>query len=101
MKPIREYPPGSLVRIAELGSCRKSRCRMCAMGLTPGTEVEVLSNGMGPCRLRVRGTDVALGRGMSTRVMAVPADTPLPLPRPEECDTCDDKEAGPCGGKPS
>jgi ferrous iron transport protein A len=45
------------------------------MGLTPGTECEVLSGGRcGPCRLRVRNTDVVIGHGMAEKIMASKVD---------------------------
>lgn len=43
---------------------------MCALGLTPGTTVEICSGGPGPCLLKVRGCSVAIGHGMADRVLA-------------------------------
>lgn len=99
--PINRFPKGSLVRIQSLEGCPKSRCRLCAMGLTPGTVVEVRSNGHGPCRLKVRGTDVVLGRNLSLKVFCVAADSVESRDAcslAQECRGCDSMEATPCGG---
>ncbi len=69
-KTLDRFPAGSRVRIESLCDCPKARCRLCAMGLTPGIEVEVLSSGSGPCDLRVRGSRIVLGHGLASRVVA-------------------------------
>jgi ferrous iron transport protein A len=41
------------------------------MGLTPGTVCRVYAGGRcGPCRIRVRETDVVIGHGMAEKIMA-------------------------------
>lgn len=69
-KRLHQFPAGSLVRIENLCECPKARSRLCALGLTPGTTVEVCSGGPGPCLLKVRGCSVAIGHGMADRVLA-------------------------------
>ncbi|MEM2866105.1 MAG: metal-dependent transcriptional regulator [Candidatus Hadarchaeales archaeon] len=52
-----------------------SACRRLAdMGLTPGTEVEVLKSALfrGPLMVRVRDTTLAVGRGLASRVFVKP-----------------------------
>jgi ferrous iron transport protein A len=74
-KPISKFPSGSKVRVESTEGCCRARGRLCAMGLTPGTFCEVLSGGsMGPCRVRVRDTDVVIGHGMAEKILASPAD---------------------------
>lgn len=65
---LPQFPAGSRVRIEKLCECPKARGRLCALGLTPGTTVEVCSQGPGPCMLKVRGSNVAIGQGMASRV---------------------------------
>ncbi|MFO7717917.1 MAG: FeoA family protein [Thermodesulfobacteriota bacterium] len=72
--PLCHYPNGSKVRVTALDSCSGARCRLCSLGLTPGTEVEITQNGPGPCRLRVRGSDLVLGHGLAHKVMAAPTN---------------------------
>ncbi|MEM3012121.1 MAG: FeoA domain-containing protein, partial [Candidatus Hadarchaeales archaeon] len=52
-----------------------SACRRLAdMGLTPGTEVEVLKSALfrGPLMVRVRDTTLAVGRGLASRIFVKP-----------------------------
>lgn len=77
-------PPGSLplTGLLEGGrgvvsflSAGASACRRLAeMGLTPGTEVEVLKSALfrGPLMVRVRGTTLAVGRGLASKVFVKP-----------------------------
>ncbi len=70
--PLCRIPEGTRVRLHELGGCPKARAKLYAMGLTPGTELEIIQSGSGPCKLRVRGSDLVLGHGMSQKVFACP-----------------------------
>lgn len=67
-KALGDFPAGCRVTVEQLCECPRARGRLCALGLTPGTEVEICAGGDGPCRLRVRGTDVVLGQGLASRV---------------------------------
>lgn len=69
-KTLPSFSPGSVVTISELCAGPSARCRVCALGLTPGTEVEILSSGQGPCRVRVRGTDMVLGNQLAEKILA-------------------------------
>lgn len=71
--PLPNFPVGSKVRIVQLVGNNCARSRLCALGLTPGTQVELLAAGHGPCRIRVRESDLVLGRGMAEKVLAVPS----------------------------
>lgn len=73
IQPLSSFPRGSRVKIMKLCNCPRARGRLCAMGLTPGTIVEVNSNGAGPCRLKVRGSDLVLGNRMAGRIFGRPA----------------------------
>ncbi len=48
--------------------------RLTDMGLNNGAEIEVLSKGSGPVVVACRGCRLALGRGMTQKVMVTPAD---------------------------
>ena len=62
-------PRGCKLRITRLCSDRRESCRLCALGLTPGTQVQVLScGGGGAPRLLVRGCDLALDPGLARLV---------------------------------
>ncbi|MGD9608823.1 MAG: ferrous iron transport protein A [Desulfovibrionaceae bacterium] len=62
------FPPGSRVRVETLCDCPKARGRLCAMGITPGTVVEITSTCGGPVCLRARGACVTLGHGLAAKV---------------------------------
>jgi ferrous iron transport protein A len=74
MVPLTQCPVGSRVRISQLPCDHRCRCRLCALGLTPGVEVLVRSSGPG-CRLRVRGAEVCLGGGMAEKVLVTRVDS--------------------------
>ncbi|EPR35633.1 FeoA family protein [Alkalidesulfovibrio alkalitolerans DSM 16529] len=73
-KPLSDFPSGSTVTIERFCDCAggQCRCRLCALGLTPGTRVIVDSAGPGGCRIRVRGADLVIGQGMAEKVLASP-----------------------------
>ncbi len=70
-RPLPSFPGGSIVRVVQLAGNNGARSRLCALGLTPGTEVELVATGRGPCRMKVRECDLVLGRGMAEKVLAV------------------------------
>lgn len=71
-QPLCRFPEGSVVRVEDLASCRGARSRLYALGLTPGTELEVISSSGGPCRLRVRGSDLIIGHGLADKILVCP-----------------------------
>lgn len=51
----------------QVGKAELTRCT--SLGLTPGVEVTMIQNfGHGPLILRVRGTQIALGRGQARKL---------------------------------
>lgn len=69
LNSLSSFPPGSRVRVESLCDCPSARGRLCALGITPGTEVEITSGCGGPVCLRARGASVTLGHGLATKVM--------------------------------
>ena len=82
-KPLCRFPRGSQGKVADLAPCRGARGKLLAMGLTPGTVLEVVQSGDGPCRLRVRGSDVVIGHGLAGKIIACPANCPQTCTEPE------------------
>ncbi len=74
LKPLITFPAGSVLRVEQLSDCPRQRCRLCALGLTPGTLVEIVANNGGPSRIKVRGSDLALGRGMGSKILCRAVD---------------------------
>ncbi|MUM76809.1 ferrous iron transport protein A [Pseudodesulfovibrio sp. F-1] len=75
VRPLTEYPAGTVVRVADIDGGRRARSRMLALGLTPGCPVEVLAGGAAGCRLRVRGAEVVLCCGLAGKIMAAEMDS--------------------------
>ena len=73
-QPLTECPTGTRLIITDLQAGAKSRSRLCALGLIPGTIIVVDSGGPGPCRVKVRESDVCLGQGLAEKIIAAPAD---------------------------
>ena len=61
-------PRGCRLRVTRLCSGPRENCRLCALGLTPGTQVQVLSCGGGASRLLVRGCNLVLDPGLAQLV---------------------------------
>lgn len=84
MKPCKRrtltsFPTGSTVKVCGLCENRSERARACALGITPGTCVRVLSRDNGCCRIQVRGADLVLGERMAEGILAETLpDTPDP-----------------------
>lgn len=66
--PLSAFPPGSRVRVEALCDCPKARGRLCSMGITPGTVVEITAGCGGPVCLRARGCAVTIGHGLAEKV---------------------------------
>jgi Fur family ferric uptake transcriptional regulator len=73
-RPLASVPPGRRVRIVAHQGGRMLRARLLALGLNLGQEVDVLQNNRGLIILGVNGGRVALGRGISQKIMTVPVD---------------------------
>jgi len=69
---LAEFPSGQRVRITGHRGGRMLRARLLAMGLNLGREVEVLQNNHGLIIVGVNGGRVALGRGISQKILAEP-----------------------------
>ena len=67
---LAEFPAGRRVRITGHRGGRMLRARLLAMGLNLGREVEVIQNNRGLIIVGVNGGRVALGRGISQKILA-------------------------------
>lgn len=67
--PLSIVQVGRKVRLISVEAGRGLRSRLTAMGLVPGTEIEVLQNFMhGPFLIEVKGSRIMLGRGMAQKI---------------------------------
>jgi len=67
---LAEFPAGRRVRITGHRGGRMLRARLLAMGLNLGREVDVIQNNRGLIIVGVNGGRVALGRGISQKIVA-------------------------------
>lgn len=57
---LSDLPHGARVRVSDITGDQAERSRLCSLGITPGTEIEISDHLPGSCRLRVRGSALAL-----------------------------------------
>ena len=62
-------PSGCRLRITRLCSGPRENCHLCALGLTPGTQVQIKSCCGGLSRLLVRGCDLILDPSLARLVV--------------------------------
>jgi ferrous iron transport protein A len=79
---LAETPAGQRVRITGHRGGRMLRARLLAMGLNLGREVDVLQNNRGLIIVGINGGRVALGRGISQKILAEPVRPLLTDQRP-------------------
>jgi ferrous iron transport protein A len=72
--PLSLVPAGRSVRLCRVQACGGLAARLTAMGLLPGTQVQVCHNDRnGPVILGVNGNRLMLGRGMAEKVSVADA----------------------------
>ena len=68
--PLSQLEPGRRARVSTVQGGRGLTQRLAALGVIPGTEVELVQTGFGgPVILRVRESRVILGHGMAHKVL--------------------------------
>lgn len=67
--PLTMVDEGARATMRSVEGGRQIRGRLAALGLLPGTELEVIQNsGHGPFVIAVRGSRIVIGRGMAARI---------------------------------
>jgi len=67
--PLTKVGTGAKAILSSITGGRQLRGRLAALGLLPGTELQVVQNsGQGPFVVSVRGSRIVLGRGMAARM---------------------------------
>ena len=67
--PLSMATAGEKLRVVRIGGGEKARKNLSDMGLGVGAELVVISSNGGPLVVAVRGTRIALGRGVAQKVM--------------------------------
>jgi Fe2+ transport system protein FeoA len=73
--PLALVPSGQRVRITGYQGGRMLRARLLALGLNLGREVDILQNNRGLIIVGLNGGRVALGRGISQKVLTGPVES--------------------------
>ncbi len=67
--PLSMISEGKRAILKKITGGRQLRGRLAALGLLPGTELEVIQNsGQGPFVVAVKGSRIVIGRGMASRI---------------------------------
>jgi Fe2+ transport system protein FeoA len=73
-EPLGKAPSGTPLRVAGMDGGQAFRMRLAAMGIRIGTELQVVQRqASGPLIVALRGTRIAIGRGMLDRILVTPA----------------------------
>lgn len=67
--PLPMAAPGERLKVVQIRGGDQNRKNLNAMGITVGSELQVISSNGGPMVVAVKGTRVALGRGAAQKVM--------------------------------
>ena len=68
--PLSMLQAGEKVTLATIDAGDDLRSRLAAMGMVPNTEILIVSNSRpGPFVVNVKGTRIAIGRGMAHKVI--------------------------------
>jgi DtxR family Mn-dependent transcriptional regulator len=75
-QPLTSLPENATAKVVFVHGGKGVVKRLCEMGLTPGTPVRLLRAApmKGPIEVRVRGCDLALGRGIADKIFVEPGD---------------------------
>lgn len=67
--PLTLVLEGAKAILRSIDGGRQIKGRLAALGLFPGTELEVIQNsGQGPFVIRVKGSRIVIGRGMAAKI---------------------------------
>lgn len=69
MMPLTKVPEGGRTVLRAISGGHELRGRLAALGLLPGTELQVIRNSKhGPFVIAVKGSRVVIGRGMAAKM---------------------------------
>ena len=75
---LSSIPIGERVRLQKIDTGRRIAHRLTELGLTPGVEFSIIQDSGGPLLISVRGSRIAIGRGMANKIQVTPIDEHLP-----------------------
>ena len=72
--PLTKAPIRKLVKLVSINGGRSITQRLVELGLTPGTNLQVIQDSGGPLIINVRRSKIALGRAMAEKLFVVIVD---------------------------
>lgn len=69
MKKLTEVAEGETVNVIEIGGGEGLRVKLLRLGIIPGTKIKIIRNSIGPLIAQVRGVQIAIGRGMASKII--------------------------------
>ncbi|MCL0037332.1 ferrous iron transport protein A [Dehalococcoidia bacterium] len=73
--PLAMARPGEMVTVAGVRAGLELQRRLADMGLTPGVQIRVMNGqGPGPVLIDLKGSRVALGRGVAQKIMVTESE---------------------------
>ena len=73
IKPLSEARANEELELVEINVGRRLTHRLTELGLTPGVKLRVVQVNGGPLLVSVRGSRIAIGRGMAEKLLVIPA----------------------------
>ena len=70
--PLSMAAAGQPLRLVEIRAGHELTHRLAELGLTRGVELKVVQDAGGPLLISVRGSRIAIGRGMAHKLMVAP-----------------------------
>ena len=70
--PLSMAVAGQELRLVEIRAGRRLTHRLAELGLTPGVTLRVVQKNGGPLLISVRGSRIAIGRGMAHKLLVTP-----------------------------
>ncbi len=72
--PLSATRRGECVRLIHIDAGQRLARRLAELGLTPGVTLQVVHKNGGPMLIAVRGTRLALGRGVTDKILVAPVE---------------------------
>jgi len=70
--PLSMAAAGQALRLVEIHAGHELTHRLAELGLTRGVELKVVQDAGGPLLISVRGSRIAIGRGMAHKLLVAP-----------------------------
>jgi ferrous iron transport protein A len=84
-QPLTTYAVGQIAVITAFSGGRKLQERMVALGLFPGQRLTICQNNGNSLVVRLNGSRLALGHGVSQKILAAPAGRSCSHPKDCPC----------------